>query len=1079
MNGALYLLRYLKETISKGLFYPVQSQLKITGFSDVDWANCLMTRRSLTGYCIFVGHSQVSWKTKKQPTGLWNVCVNYGRLVDSFIANKRSKGGKRFGFIRFLRVKDESKFLKHLSNIWIGSYHLYVTNARFQRHNTTGMKVPKPVPHHDTDPKAKPNPNHQHVDQVQSKPSFASIIYNKPASPITKTVSLKDHALIRVDDSLTVLLLKIKDVDTMSNMPMICKNEDESTAMSSGRVCISTKSHSMISETINVEIHGESFVVSVHELGTWSTSILDNSLDSSSYGDNNDNDKVKENFAVDLNDLNDNLNNLVQELNEEEVKATKLSDEDQVIVEEEVKIVNPPIPSTVDISSKFARGRSGGLISMWDTNMFKKERIWCDEAYIIMKGQWSNAVVDCFMINIYAPQESTTKSTLWNKLTDFMQHHNGKYILLGLLDLHIGGRLFTWMNKAGTKMSKLDCFLIFEDILKAIPDICITALDKLWSDHTPILLYVSKSDFGPTLFKFYNSWLLHDGFDECIKAAWPSLEFNSDDRRLASHEKLRSLKHIIKQWHANLSSHDHSSKQTVMRALKLIDKKIDNGSASQTDLDNRIKLMQDLEIFYKFEGLDLVTFSPLLAFNTLPDHDRISLEAPASIVEIKDAVWACGSSKATGPDGLFDAPWFQFFFFTLIPKIVSHEQSAFIMGHQILDGPLILSEAIDWFKKRKKKMLIFKVDFEKAFDSVSWKYLDFVLHSLGFDNIIRVFPVFYLASGLKINMHKSNIYGVGVSNEDVSSMAKDLCCASGSFPLMYLGLLIGSNMSLINNWKPLTDCFHSRLSYWKANLLSIGVRCPMVSILLFHVNSKDGPLILSEAIDWFKKRKKKMLIFKVDFEKAFDSVSWKYLDFVLHSLGFASGLKINMHKSNIYGVGVSNEDVSSMAKDLCCASGSFPLMYLGLLIGYNMSLINNWKPLTDWFHSRLSYWKANLLSIGAVALAFAFEKKFGTEILLFVSRVRNSASLIDLIYDIDDVDLNMEEDSCMWALSYDGSFSIGDTRCLIDAKLLPSSTTPTSWDKVLSRGVVNVDDGEDGATIRGGDDGCVRKWLQK
>ncbi|GKA91991.1 RNA-directed DNA polymerase, partial [Tanacetum coccineum] len=68
MQAALPLLRYLKGTISKGLFYPIQPQLKVAGFSDADWASCLMTRRSLTGYCIFLGHTLVSWKTKKQVT---------------------------------------------------------------------------------------------------------------------------------------------------------------------------------------------------------------------------------------------------------------------------------------------------------------------------------------------------------------------------------------------------------------------------------------------------------------------------------------------------------------------------------------------------------------------------------------------------------------------------------------------------------------------------------------------------------------------------------------------------------------------------------------------------------------------------------------------------------------------------------------------------------------------------------------------------------------------------------------------------------------------------------------------------
>ncbi|GJX04059.1 retrovirus-related pol polyprotein from transposon TNT 1-94 [Tanacetum coccineum] len=68
LQAATHLLRYLKGSINKGLFYPVQSNLKIAGFSYADWASCLMTRKSLTGYCIFLGHSLVSWKTKKQAT---------------------------------------------------------------------------------------------------------------------------------------------------------------------------------------------------------------------------------------------------------------------------------------------------------------------------------------------------------------------------------------------------------------------------------------------------------------------------------------------------------------------------------------------------------------------------------------------------------------------------------------------------------------------------------------------------------------------------------------------------------------------------------------------------------------------------------------------------------------------------------------------------------------------------------------------------------------------------------------------------------------------------------------------------
>ncbi|GJR92162.1 RNA-directed DNA polymerase, eukaryota [Tanacetum coccineum] len=141
--------------------------------------------------------------------------------------------------------------------------------------------------------------------------------------------------------------------------------------------------------------------------------------------------------------------------------------------------------------------RSGGLISMWHLNTFLKEAIWCDEPYIIAKGKWKNLAGDCFMINIYGPQDSSTKSSLWNRIADFMHHHKGKFILFGdmnvvrnenesfgsifsqieadhfnsfidlngLIDLPIGGRLYTWMNKAWTKLSKLDRFLISDEVL--------------------------------------------------------------------------------------------------------------------------------------------------------------------------------------------------------------------------------------------------------------------------------------------------------------------------------------------------------------------------------------------------------------------------------------------------------------------------------------------------------------------------------------------------------------------------------------------------------------------------------------
>ncbi|KAL6557358.1 hypothetical protein OROMI_017708 [Orobanche minor] len=67
-DAALRVVRYLKGTPGQGILLSADCDLSLQGWCDSDWASCPLTRRSLTGWLVFLGQSPISWKTKKQHT---------------------------------------------------------------------------------------------------------------------------------------------------------------------------------------------------------------------------------------------------------------------------------------------------------------------------------------------------------------------------------------------------------------------------------------------------------------------------------------------------------------------------------------------------------------------------------------------------------------------------------------------------------------------------------------------------------------------------------------------------------------------------------------------------------------------------------------------------------------------------------------------------------------------------------------------------------------------------------------------------------------------------------------------------
>ncbi|XP_026378227.1 uncharacterized protein LOC113272629 [Papaver somniferum] len=212
-----------------------------------------------------------------------------------------------------------------------------------------------------------------------------------------------------------------------------------------------------------------------------------------------------------------------------------------------------------------------------------------------------------------------------------------------------------------------------------------------------------------------------------------------------------------------------------------------------------------------------------------------------------------------------------------LPHVISQQQSTFVKQRQILDGVLIANELIDSIRKSGIPGLLCKIDFEKAFDHVNWRFLVKSLEKMGFSNKWRRciqccvehvrfsvlvngsakgyfksdkgesltamihksqvdghlngFKVSEMELTLRINFSKSHLYAVGDAG-DMSTFTSLLGCYNSILPTSYLGLPLGDKYKGIHKWDNAIDRFISKLDGCKRPLLTRAGKIVLIKSVL-------------------------------------------------------------------------------------------------------------------------------------------------------------------------------------------------------------------------------------------------------
>ena len=217
--------------------------------------------------------------------------------------------------------------------------------------------------------------------------------------------------------------------------------------------------------------------------------------------------------------------------------------------------------------------------------------------------------------------------------------------------------------------------------------------------------------------------------------------------------------------------------------------------------------------------------------------------------------------------------------------LVNPAQNAFVEGRQILDASLIANEVIDSMQKRKERGILCKLDIEKAYDQINWKFILKVLKKMGFGNKWVNWIEWCISTAT---------FSVLVNGSPAGFFGSSRGLRQGD-PLSPYLVLIPKKKGAedLKDFRPISliGSIYKLIAKVLANRLKKvmnGLVNPAQNAFVEGRQILDASLIANEVIDSMQKRKERGILCKLDIEKAYDQINWKFILKVLKKMGFGN-----------------------------------------------------------------------------------------------------------------------------------------------------------------------------------------------